>query len=222
MAKCKYCEKKGFFTTVDSSGLCSKCGPVVAVEVNQRKRILIDSVQLVNDSKNFATRLSRCDLILEHAGHLLQYEDKGIPTLEPRPSEFIEEYTRERDMIIIEEAEHLARKAVAKADVAATSKTKHSALSAGLLKVSEVLEYSENKSVGSEIVEDLKTKMHRAILDGYLDGARKAEFKNNSKKAIDQYQEALYYIKNDDIPDELQKSEIQEIESKIAGLQGNS
>jgi len=39
------------------------------------------------------------------------------------------------------------------------------------------------------------------------------------KKAIGQYQEALFFIKNDDIPDSQQANEIREIEAKIEELQ---
>ena len=53
---------------------------------------------------------------------------------------------------------------------------------------------------------------------GYLEAARKAEFKGNVKKAIDQYQEALFFIRNDDIDDTQQRFEINEIETKLTEL----
>jgi len=52
-------------------------------------------------------------------------------------------------------------------------------------------------------------------LNKYLEEAGKAEFKGNLKKALDQYQEALYFLKNDDVDDILQSKEIASIESLV-------
>jgi len=189
------------------------------MEITQRKRIIDDSVKLAREGKTFATRLSRCDLLLEHMEFLLQYEEKGIPTLSPPPSTAIVEFKSYREELVLEEARKAVDKAKAKANVASTSTAKHNALGSGLLKAQEIMKNSSNPSAGQEIESELKSLMHKVKLDGFLDAARKAEFKGNKKKAIDQYQEALFFIRNDDIPDDRQSKEIEEIESKLKELQ---
>lgn len=218
MGQCKFCGRKGFFLSVDSNGLCGNCSPSVVLDITQRTRIMSDSLKLAREGKTFSTRISRCDLLLEHAEHLLEYERKGIPTLTPLPSELIEEFKRYRGELVLEEAMQVAEKAKAKAEVAATATSKQNALGAGLLKVREIMQNNEDVIAIGGIELELKTLMRKAKLDGFLEAAKKAEFKGNKKKAIDQYQEALYFIRNDDVPDDQQNEEIRQIEAKLKDL----
>ena len=190
----------------------------MVADIVQRARIINDSLELAREGKTFATRLSRCDLLLDHAQHLIQYEQKGIPTDSPVPSQVLAEFRTCRSDLILEEAHRAAEKAKAKASVAASTTAKHNALGGELLKVQEIMETSSDASSSLDIELELKALMHKGKLDGYLEAAKKAEFKGNKKKAIDQYQEALYFIHNDEVPDNQQTQEIKEIESKLREL----
>lgn len=218
MGKCRYCDRKGFFLSVDSNGLCGNCSSVVVHDIAQRGRIMDDSFKLAREGKTFSTRLSRCDLLLEHAEQLYLYEQKGIPTIDPQPSRILSEYRPYRESLIVHEAQKAAQKAISKAELAITPSSKQNALGSGVIKVQEIFEQSSDPSTGLSIVNDLKSQMHKAKYEGFLEAAKKAEFKGNSKKAIDQYQEALFFIRNDDVPDEQQKNEIEHIESKLKDL----
>jgi ssDNA-binding Zn-finger/Zn-ribbon topoisomerase 1 len=92
MAQCKMCGQKGFLLKVSANGLCKSCDPIVVMDVQQRGRIINDCMKLIDESKNIKTRLSRCDLLIEHAQALLEYEHKGIPTVNPSPSHLLSEY----------------------------------------------------------------------------------------------------------------------------------
>ena len=219
MATCRLCERSGFFFSVNENGLCKTCQPIWRADVEQRVRILTESAVLAHEGKTFGTRLSRCDLVLEHARHLQEYERRNIPSTDPDPTVLLTEYVKYRDQLIREECVAAAEKATAKASVTATQKSKHSALGAGILKVQEIAANSEDSSLAKEIVAKLRALMHQAQLDGFLDAAKKAEFKGNKKKAIDQYQEALYFVRNDGIPDEQQAREIGGIEGKLKELE---
>ncbi|SFT96543.1 hypothetical protein [Halomonas saccharevitans] len=218
MGQCRFCERKGFFLSVDTNGLCENCAPQVLHDITQRHRIIEDCLRLARDGKTFATRLSRCDLLFEHLEHLLQYENKGIPTLTPSPSDILSEFKGYRDKLIIEEAQKVAQKAKEKSEVASTITAKHNALANGLLKSQEIIRNTSDASVGEELERGFKYLMYKVKLDGFLEAAKKAEFKGNNKKAIDQYQEALFLIRNDDIPDDQQGVEIQQIEAKLIEL----
>ena len=217
MAQCRWCNKRGLFLSVDSNGLCRNCQPLI-VEVESRARVLGDSMRLAHEGKTFGTRLSRCDLVIEHAEHLSEFEHKGVPTVSPPPSTILTEFRAFRIQHILEEANSVADKAFEKASVASTPKTKERALATGVLKVREVTESLEDRSLANSLEERLRGEIHRVTLDGYLEAARKAEFKGNVKKAIDQYQEALFFIRNDDIDDTQQRFEINEIETKLREL----
>jgi len=78
MATCKWCGQSGWFFSVNSEGLCKKCTPYVLLEVSEHGRIITESVKLINESKNAKTRVSRCDLVIEHPEAILKYGDSGI------------------------------------------------------------------------------------------------------------------------------------------------
>ena len=80
------------------------------------------------------------------------------------------------------------------------------------------MQNSSDPTTGETIELELKSLIHKTKLDKFLEAAKKAEFKGNKKKAIDQYQEALYFIRNDDVPDDQQGQYIEKIESKLKEL----
>ena len=220
MGQCKLCGKSGFFVMTDYYGLCGACAQVVKGDVQQRRRIIEDCVRLIETGKTFKTKLSRCDLLIEHMQVLAEYQAKGmIDETNPPASQLVQQNTEFRDSMILEEIDELVSKADAKAGVATTPRTKANAYSAMLLKVRELTEMLSDSGKGAPYEHQLQMGAHGALLDGYIDEARKAEFKGNTKKALDRYQEALYFVKNDDIPDEQQTAQIQELEAKIQELQ---
>ncbi|MFT6094373.1 MAG: hypothetical protein ACJA2Q_002277 [Pseudohongiellaceae bacterium] len=176
-----------------------------------------DSMRLAIEGKTFGTKLSRCDLVIEHAEALLEYETINIPTLSPLPSELIGQFRALRIEIVLDEAQKIADKAADKSKVASTINSKYNALGQGLLKAKSILE-NISPGMGQSIIDKLSNKMHETKLSGFLENAEKAEFKGNAKKAIDQYQEALFFIQNDDIPDQQQHEEITKLEAKIQKL----
>lgn len=119
MAKCKMCGRRGFFLLVSTNGLCKSCNPIVVMDVQQRGRIINDCVRLVRESKNVKTRLSRCDLLIEHARALLEYEHRGIPTVRPCPSRLLSEYSAVRDQVVFEGVTEEVQEPLGRAKIAA-------------------------------------------------------------------------------------------------------
>jgi hypothetical protein len=54
----------------------------------------------------------------------------------------------------------------------------------------------------------------------YMEKAEKAEFKGQQKKALEQYYEALYYLKHNEVDDVLKAEHIAGLEQKIRSLDG--
>ncbi len=217
MAECRWCDKRGLFLSVDPNGLCQNCQPII-IEVRSRARVLEDSMRLAREGKTFGTQLSRCDLAIEHVEHLAIFERKGVRTVSPPPSAILAEYRTLRAQLVFAEADTVVEGAFEKASVASTPKAKERALAAGVLKLQEVAQALEDSSPLSSFEHRLRREIHRVTLDGYLETGRKAGFKGNLKKAIDQYQEALFFTKNDGIDDTEQQSEIQGLEAKLKSL----
>ncbi|MCY4140336.1 MAG: hypothetical protein OXF56_18985 [Rhodobacteraceae bacterium] len=220
MARCKWCNKRGIFLSVDANGLCRDCEHLT-VEIHSRIKVLQESMRLAHEGKTHGTRLSRCELAIEHAEFLFEFEQKGVPTVSPAPSSILRAYQDLRTEIIVNEASDISKKAFEKSDLATTAKSKERVLATAVLKVREVGQGLEERSYVDSLELELRKEIHRVTLDGYLNAARKAEFKGNIKKAIDQYQEALFFIRNDDIDDAQQQSEILDLEAKLEELGAN-
>jgi len=219
MSRCRLCDRKSLFLSVSRDGLCKNCQPIVEMDVRQRVRIMQDSLEIINKSKKLDTRISRCELFLDHASKLLMYENKSIPTMEPLPSRLIQKYGLIKDNIINEGLEEEVEKALSNAELAATPKTKINNANKALLKIREYKKELNNHSKAETLDSRIKKFTHETQLNSFLEKARKYEFKGQKKKALDQYQEALFFIKNDNIDDDLQKREIVKLEEKIAELQ---
>ena len=219
MAKCKYCGRSGFFFQVDSNGLCNECASVIIPIVKNNLRVINESTELINKSKNFKTKLSRCDLVIEIAEKMLEYENKGITTITPPPSVFISQYKDVvRDKIILESLKLDIEKAKAKFDITNTPKAKINEINKVLIKIQEYKREIKNKTHINKVEKEFNRTKHETQLNVYMETAKKAEFKGQNKKALDQYQEALYFLKNDEIDDQFQKDNINKIDKKIKDL----
>lgn len=218
MAQCMNCGRSGFFLSIDDRGLCSKCGPIVTFDVQQRVRIINESQEIVNKTKSFGTKHRRIDVIIMQLKDLkIKYEDKGISAVEGDLSLGIQEAERARADFIDEEVKFIIDSVLAKSKLAETKASKLSPLKKGIEKIREMSSIGESRDF-KEDEKQLWGIVHEIELNHYLEEAKKAEFKGNRKKALDQYQEALYFLMNDDIPDELQKNNMDNIKAKIDQL----
>jgi len=221
MAQCKWCEKKGFFLKVSNEGLCNSCQQIIIFDFQQRMRIVDESIELVDNSKKMETRLSRLELVKEHLLVIVQYEDKQIEVMNPTAKEVLKKLEGYHDKIILEHMTEMAESALTKAEVATTTNTKVNAINKALLKIREMEKQLEKTSSLNDLEKKLNTFIHETQINSFINEAKKAEFKGNIKKAVDQYQEALYFLKTDNIDDIQQQKEISEIEANIERLKNH-
>ncbi len=106
MSRCRNCEQFSFFQKLNKHGLCEKCVPVVDNIVSNCARIMINSLNCLSRSDDFHTKLTHCNLLFEHARRLEQYEKKGIPTIKPHPSIFIEECKKIKKELQPQQSQH--------------------------------------------------------------------------------------------------------------------
>jgi hypothetical protein len=220
MAQCLNCGRNGFFLSVDEYGLCKTCDLIVLMEVTQRARLIQESMDIINKSKKLDTQLSRCDFVIECAQALLPFERKGIPTINPKPSELIEQFPAKRNEILITTLKAEVETALAKSRLATSTKTKLSVLAKVLLRIREYIKQCTTPDELSFLEAKILNVMHQIQLNAYLEAAEKAELKGQKKKALDQYYEALYFLKHDEVDDSMQRDQISAIEAKIAEIGG--
>lgn len=218
MATCKMCNRSGFFLSVNTYNLCTTCNAGMTIEAQSRLRVINDSMKLVDTGKTLETRMSRCDLVIEHAQALMKFEKLGIPVIKPLPSVIVKTYSENKIKILKDALIEESRQALEKVKLAATLNAKVSALSKVILKVADYRKIYPNDNDLRIIENGLRKTVQEIQLTTYLDIAKKSEFKGNKKKALDNYYEALYFLQHDDIDDTLQSDAINTIEAKIKEL----
>jgi len=102
MAKCKYCGKSSIFLKVTPNGLCNNCDQVVVMDIQNRSRIYNDSIRLIDSSENPDVVYSRIQVAKDTLTVLLNYETKGIPTINPVPSQLLEVFNKDSDEFLHE------------------------------------------------------------------------------------------------------------------------
>ncbi|MCZ2260629.1 hypothetical protein [Sporosarcina sp. G11-34] len=217
MAQCSYCNNKGFFLTVSNDGLCKICAPSVSMVVNQLVRIIKESNDLVESTKNFKTKIGRLDIIETHLQTLdKDYYSKGIKVLSTPPQEILHEVRAKRVEAIEEEALLQTQKSMDKAHLAKTATTKINNANKALLTLKQFQDEYEYTS--KELSVSIIKYIHQTEYEDLLIKAEKEEFKGNKKKAIDRYQDVLFFLMKDDIDDDIQAVEIMALENKIEEL----
>jgi len=87
MAKCRFCGNHGLFLSVNKYGLCEKCASFVNLDISNRCRILTDSINIIQSTKNADTFLGRIDDAKSSLSKLIEYENMGIVITDKKPSE---------------------------------------------------------------------------------------------------------------------------------------
>lgn len=190
------------------------------MDVTQRLRIIKESADLVDHSKSLDTRLSRFDLIVEHAQALVKYEDRGISIFTESPSQILKQMQQRRSELILDGLSLELQGAQEKARLSSTPRAKITALSKVLLRVRDFRARDSSIAPLAKLESEIAAAIHGIQLNDYLESARKNEFKGHRKRALEKYYEALYFLRNDEIDDSLQADNIRVIESKIKELGG--
>lgn len=220
MPKCKYCDRSGWFLALTQIGLCSSCDPMIRLDTSQRGRILIDCLKLVEESKNLEVKLSRYDLLIECAQALERYERHGIPTIDPHPSEILERYRGKKDKLILAFLSEELGKLSSKISFSGSPKVKVNYLLKMLLKIRDYKSRTDKPNSLDDLDQTVALQINTIQLGALLDEAKKAEFKGQDKKALDNYYEALYFLRHDEIQDSLQEGNISFLEEKILKMGG--
>jgi len=78
---CRWCNA---LSQISKLGLCKKCAAVVEIGIHESLRIINDSIQIIDTSKNPSTVLSRKNLIATHISKLKKYRLVGISVSIPQ------------------------------------------------------------------------------------------------------------------------------------------
>ncbi len=99
MRKCQECGRAGSQRpgTVD---LCEVCDAAIAKDVQERVRIIRETLQLLKEEKTLRAKLRHWDRILAQVETLYQYEQREILTTCPPPSTLLQDFRAMRDALL--------------------------------------------------------------------------------------------------------------------------
>ncbi|MDE0292285.1 MAG: hypothetical protein OXK19_07260 [Candidatus Dadabacteria bacterium] len=220
MATCKFCEDSGWALPTNGQGLCKSCEVVWEEEVSYNFQIAKDSLELASKTKKLGTMLSRLQLARDSFHELLKYERRDIPTTQPPPSESIKTIETGRQKMVLEWVEQELVNARLKSQTGTTPASKTRPYTKLLESFSAIYAELDDVKEIEKRERAVRQEMDTVRLDVELERAEKAAFKGQKKRACDAYLDALYLLRKDSIPDDQQRTQISEIESKIKELGG--
>ena len=176
---------------------------------DRHMQVIGESLGFVKTSKNMDTRISRMDVAISTLESLITRFDE-IQELKDWHAALVDFH---RPALHKERLETTIEKHMIRARAVTTLKSKISNAEKALIEVESA--YSD-PYVDKKAVDHYKQAINQFLTDVQVNDcaekARKYEFKGNYDKAADAYLDALFHIKNDAVPDELQADQILEIE----------
>ena len=220
MARCGFCGKSGWFLRTSEEGLCDACAQAWSWETESNLRVIKESVNIASTTKKLDTMLSRFGVAEDACRQLLKYERRGIPSMNPPPTEAIEMIASERRSAVLGwiDRELFAARAKSEATTTPAGRTRgYSKLLENISTLYMQLDHTEEIRTAELSV---RQELDAVRLKVELDRAGKLEFRGQKKRACDAYLDALYLLRGDSIPDDEQQAEIDRIEAKIVALGG--
>ena len=92
MAKCKWCDKGGFFGKVGKEGLCAECSGTVLPDIERQSNVIYEAMHVFEREQDRTRKCAECDKVIAAAEHLCKYEDKGLATCSPPARLVVDEY----------------------------------------------------------------------------------------------------------------------------------
>jgi hypothetical protein len=183
-------------------------------DVSSNLRVIVESIDIFRSSKNVDTATSRYTLAVDRLHELIRkypHRTDWQELLDALQSEG-------REQLLLNLSTEID-KCLKKSSVAKSLAAKLTPLTKAL----QILNDAEDSGdFDDEWIAAKRTEVesiiHASELGKLMETAARFEFKEEWKKAVSAYQDALFFLKNDAIPDDEQESLINSIERKIADL----
>lgn len=217
MATCKLCGKSRWFQRLSKEGLCKDCRPGYVEEMRRRAARMGRYAEAIEHGENLDAIIENLNLGIKNFEELRPYEDKGIFTTKPPPSECISNWTAKKTDVVVSTFTHFLSEARDDARDATTLEARVGPLT----QLAEGLAKYESELADPEALDPLKLSVRTEIAVQTADfhaGAAKAVEERDKAAALDHYRKALAALRADGIDAAAQEGRIAEIESRIAAL----
>lgn len=98
--ECLYCLQRFPESKLGTRGLCGECDAIFQPYLARCVEIIQESKDLIETSPSVQMKISRCEVIIQQCETLREYEIKGIPTIDPPPSEVLELALQKREDLL--------------------------------------------------------------------------------------------------------------------------
>ena len=98
--ECLYCLQCFPESKLNTRSLCEECDSNFQPYFARCVEIIQESINLIATSPSVQTKVSRCEVIIQQCETLREYEIKGIPTIDPPPSEVLEVALQQREELL--------------------------------------------------------------------------------------------------------------------------
>ena len=178
------------------------------LDYGQMKRDFDDAMASFNASDDFKARLSCIDSAIES---LTSMEEK-MPGKEVKK---LPELMALKQALTYSDIKEQFEKAMKSAKEATMIVGKVNSATKAQSILNEGLALGIDKKTLSKEIEEVNNFLHRIQYDEYLAKAKKEEEKGNLKRAADQYQVALFFLKSSSMDEGEQKALVEETQARI-------
>lgn len=98
--ECLHCLQRFPESKLSTRGLCEKCDVSFQPYLARCVEIIQESINLIETSPSVQTKVSRCEVIIQQCESLREYEIKGVPTIDPPPSEVLGVALQKREELL--------------------------------------------------------------------------------------------------------------------------
>ena len=216
MAQCPNCKQKGFLLFLTENGVCLQCKVSIANEITNKFKVIIDTFEELQQSKEIKKIISGTEVILKLAGDLSNYDSYNI--VETNFSELAKKAQEEKEVFIINYFQTKLQLTRAKVDDSDNVKENVKHYKSLIIEaINNLIHLDLRRSELEEIISQVKKEQKNFEINSYMDLGKKFELKSDTKKALDAYYEALFIIRK---LDENRNEEKMNLEIRIKKLGG--
>ena len=143
MAKCLWCEKKGFLLKVDEQSLCTKCANQISEIAHSIQRDLEIQSDRIENANTLGSAVAGKKSIVSACEAIRQYEDKGIEVYNIPTGEIINDVYDEFNKSVVGIFENSLGKKLLKLETYKTEKTYYKHYEQYLSEIDEAIEEIE-------------------------------------------------------------------------------
>ena len=184
------------------------------VDVSSSMRVIVESTDIARKTKNIETAHSRYNVAMDMLYELLQQYPHRTDWQEMLAALIVEKH-----QILLKKLSETIDRQIEKASLAKTLSPKINALTKAAAILADAArsdEYDAEWITSKQ--QEIFALMHQTELGKLVEAAEKHEFKADWKKALGAYQDVLFFLKKDDIPDEEQAELFAWVDQKISAM----